>query len=88
MPYINSANRLDLAEITDEILCTEIRSAGELNYLITKLCIEYMSDNGKSYQHINDVVGALEGAKIEFYRRYAAPYEDTKIIENGDVYSV
>jgi hypothetical protein len=39
-----------------------------------------------SYQSINDVLGALEGAKLEFYRRIAAPYEDTKIQENGDVY--
>jgi hypothetical protein len=41
---------------------------------------------GLSYQTINDIVGALEGAKLEFYRRVAVPYEDKKIIENGDVF--
>ena len=30
--------------------------------------------------------GALRCAQMEFYRRVAAPYEDKKIQENGDVY--
>jgi hypothetical protein len=34
-----------------------------------------------------DVVGALECAKLELYRRLAAPYEDQKIKLNGDAYS-
>ena len=29
---------------------------------------------------------ALEGAKLEFYRRIVAPYEELKIKENGEVY--
>jgi hypothetical protein len=45
-----------------------------------------MDAKGKNYQTVNDIVGALEGAKMEFYRRAAAPYEDLKIKENGDVY--
>lgn len=39
-----------------------------------------------NYQGINDIIGALEGAKAEFQRRKVADYEDTKIAENGDVY--
>jgi len=38
------------------------------------------------YQNINDLLGALEGAKLELYRRVAAPYEDEKVESNGDVY--
>jgi hypothetical protein len=34
----------------------------------------------------NDVIGALECCKLELYRRMVAPYENTKIKENGDVY--
>jgi hypothetical protein len=82
MPYIHQDDRL-LLELNGS---SHARSAGELNYLITTLCVEYLNTNGKNYQHINDVVGALEGAKLEFYRRVAAPYEDLKIKENGDVY--
>jgi len=43
-------------------------------------------EKGLSYTFINDCVGALEGAKLELYRRVASPYEDKKIAENGDVY--
>ena len=38
-----------------------------------------------NYQAINDIIGALESAKLEFYRRPVAIYEDKKIIENGDI---
>jgi hypothetical protein len=37
------------------------------------------------YFHINKAVGVLECVKLEFYRRVAAPYEDEKIKESGDV---
>lgn len=63
-----------------------IENAGELNFVLTTIIRDYFERNGGRYQQINDIVGALEGAKLEFYRRVAAPYEDTKIVENGDVY--
>ncbi len=59
---------------------------GQLNYLVTLTVIKYLRYKGLKYIGVNDVVGALESAKLEFYRRIAAPYEDKKIIENGDVY--
>jgi len=37
---------------------------------------------------INEVIGVLECAKLELYRRVAAPYEERKRIENGEVYAV
>ena len=79
MPYILPSERVSYDFTTP-------RSVGELNYGITLLCINYLEKNGKKYATINDIVGALEGAKMEFYRRIAAPYEDTKIMANGDVY--
>ena len=89
MPYIKKDDRVRYNQIISELQeLTEpgIRTPGELNYLVTQLCIDYLVLHGKSYQTINDIVGALEGAKLEFYRRIAAPYEDTKVQENGDVY--
>jgi hypothetical protein len=80
MPYIDPDRR------ESNIKYQLPNTAGELNYLFTRLCIRYMQIHGKNYQTINDIVGALEGAKLEFYRRVAAPYEDLKINENGDVY--
>ena len=85
MPYIKETKRLDFqAQPLDEIY---INNPGELNYLITYLCDQYWQQSG-NYQGINDIVGALEGAKMEFYRRVAAPYENVKSAENGDVYNV
>jgi hypothetical protein len=34
---------------------------------------------------MNDIIGVLEAAKTEFYRRIIAPYEDIKIQDNGDM---
>jgi hypothetical protein len=58
---------------------------GELNFAITQLLLNYL-DGGMSYTAINEVIGVLECAKLELYRRVAAPYEDKKKEENGDVY--
>lgn len=78
MPYIKQKDRTRAAHSPE--------TAGELNFQITQAIQDYVHRNGKSYQTINDVVGALEGAKAEFQRRVVAPYEDTKIATNGDVY--
>jgi len=58
---------------------------GNLNYAITTLLVK--AYGLKSYRDVNDVVGALECCKLEFYRRAAAPYEDQKSFDNGDVYN-
>jgi hypothetical protein len=63
------------------------KTAGELNYSITRIVDRYLVDKGGiRYAHPNEVVGALECAKLELYRRLAAPYEDEKMRESGDVY--
>ena len=62
------------------------RTPGELNYAITREVDRYIFTHGLTYAHINDALGAIEGAKLEAYRRLAAPYEDGKIATNGDVY--
>ena len=78
MPYIKYERRTALAAGQFP------QNAGELNYMFTKLIREYWMRN-QSYQTANDIIGALEGAKLEFYRRTVAPYEDIKIAENGDL---
>lgn len=79
MPYIDAAAR-------DAMFTLTPRNPGELNYELTSIINGYLLQHGMKYQTINDIIGALEGCKLEFYRRIAAPYEDTKITENGDVY--
>ena len=82
MPYIKQERR-DTYRVFEG---TQFQGPGDLNYVFTKVLNAYVEQYGLKYQVINDVVGALEGAKLEFYRRVAAPYEDGKIKENGDVY--
>lgn len=79
MPYIKSTEKPGV------IATLRPDTAGQLNFLLTYI-VRLYAETHPGYQGINDVVGALEGAKLEFYRRFAAPYEDTKIQENGDVY--
>ena len=81
MPYIDEVRRVKLLEFKDQP-----QNAGELNFLITNLITKYIFMKGEKYQHYNDVIGALEGAKLEIYRRKRAHYEDIKMKENGDVY--
>lgn len=61
------------------------RSPGELNYTVTRLLIEYLGET-PNYERYNAVVGVLECAKLELYRRMVVPYEEKKKAENGDVY--
>ena len=83
MPYIDQNTR--------EVLRNQDRgpeTSGELNYMITLILDEYIRTNGVRYQFLNDCIGALEGAKLELYRRIVAPYENMKARQNGDVYTV
>ena len=61
---------------------------GTLNYIITRLCDYWTKDvDGKAtYERYNAVIGVLECAKQELYRRQVVPYEDQKWQQNGDVY--
>lgn len=87
MPYIKQVERDNLDSLVHEMGKTVIGTEGNLNYLITRLCQRYVDENKPfGYKTVNAVVGVLECAKLEFYRRVASAYEDKKIAENGDVY--
>jgi uncharacterized protein DUF6899 len=89
MPYITKERRHAMTFWPDN--AESPKNPGELNFMITRLIVEYIKGDDRApvalnYQRINDVIGALEGAKLEFYRRVAVPYENAKMAENGDVY--
>lgn len=73
MPYITQGRRIELDISGDP------ETAGELNYVITKACLYYLGpwgeDNPLSYDRLNEIVGVLECAKLEFYRRLVSPHE-------------
>ncbi len=82
MPYIKRELRIGIYPEWE----MDPQTSGELNYQLTVVAGAYLANKGLSYSTLNDILGAFEGAKLELYRRVAAPYEDTKIKENGDVY--
>lgn len=83
MPYIKAKERDRIHVNSSLIRCS---SPGELNYAICQLAINYLNDREMSYTTLNDIIGAMEGAKLEFVRRVVNKYEDHKISENGDIF--
>lgn len=87
MPYIKPERRAkydkalhELVGILKSLPAEEVD--GELNYVVTKILKGVYP---LKYYHINKAIGVLECIKLEFYRRVAAPYEDIKLKESGDV---
>jgi len=84
IPYITERDREFFDKSLQEIV-NDLATAGDLNYCITVLCNKFL--NEIRYANLNEVIGCLECAKLEFYRRMVAPYEDIKSRQNGDVYN-
>jgi hypothetical protein len=90
MPYIDKTKRIKLDNLIGQ-LGYEVRQFnlpmkdGAVNYAITKLLLNAFTDE-VGYASYARMIGALECAKLELYRRKLAPYEDKKKEENGDVY--
>ena len=93
MPYIDKTTRNQLDERIDS-LAIQVQSihkgqhtttyAGILNYMCTSLALKLFPQ--KKYWVLALVCGVFVTVILEYYRRWAAPYEDEKIKENGDVY--
>lgn len=84
MPYISPAGRTLLDEDIAR-LAAKVDGPGRLNYIICMLVKSFIAKS-ESYASYNAMIGALECAKLELYRRMAASYEDTKCVLNGDVF--
>lgn len=91
MPYILQEKRDVLDPVIDEVHRALVglqaddelnNMEGNLNYLITRLLRKVY---GTSYTEINAAIGMLQCVALEHYRTVAAPYEDQKKFENGDV---
>lgn len=84
MPYINKEKREELDVYIND-LSKLVNNEGELNYCIYKLALEISKRIGYSYHNLSMCTSAMEHAKLEFYRKQLAPYEELKINENGDI---
>jgi hypothetical protein len=84
MPYIKEEDRVKFDDAI-EVLSEKIEVEGDLNYCISLLCHKILQKKGVNYQNVNNIMGALECAKLEFYRVVAAPYENVKMDVNGRI---
>lgn len=88
MPYIVPQQRVDIhCDLIEQGLDWTPENAGELNFLVSTFIANYIRTKGLKYANINEMVGALECAKLELNRVIIGPYEDQKILENGGVYN-
>jgi len=86
MPYIKKEDRAKFEKAVEALRQASPDSAGELNYLFSMISMIFLAAKGEvRYQALNDVMGALEGAKLEIYRRVIGPHEDLVIKKNGDL---
>ena len=81
MPYLITGVRASLDDGRKALI------GGELNYQICKLINDFFAARSLTYGTLNEAIGALECAKLEVYRRVAAPYEDRKAMANGEVFT-
>lgn len=87
MPYIARQRREGYQEIVDAFSRARIDTSGELNYTLTMACEQYLRQHGgPNYRILDEIIGALECAKLEYYRRRVSPLEELKRSENGDVF--
>lgn len=85
MPYITDDERFKYDFAIDSLVDKlEKQPVGHINYVISRMFWRLFKKN-RSYTFGNNLMGVLECVKAEFYRRKLAPYEDEKMIENGDV---
>ena len=89
MPYIAKERRQDFSPVAHGMPPAE--TVGDLNFQLTEVINHYMHNlihfRGKlTYGTCNDIIGAIEACKLEFYRRVVAPMENDKIEQNGDCY--
>lgn len=87
MPYIPHAQRISAdTELQNAGLSFIPENAGELNFIVSTFIANYIREKGCKYAVLNEMIGALECAKMELNRVIIGPYEDLKIHENGPVY--
>jgi len=84
MPYIKYADRPKF-DGAIEILTSLIDAKGDLNYTICELVGQLILKTKISYTQISEWIDGVDGAENELRRRLLDPYEDMKIVENGDV---
>lgn len=93
MAYVSPELRRTLEPVVDRVIDAlreleldfpESSTEGNLNYIFSRVLAGVY--HGGGYKGINDAIGVLECAKLEFYRRVGADVNTVDRQINGDVY--
>ena len=93
MPYIPQDDRTTYDPLIEPLI-EALRAQqpqsrkGHANYVITQILRKAWGVDepaNESYSNYADLIGTLECAKQELYRRWVADYEDKAIVKNGDL---
>ena len=93
MPYIVPEKRRVLDPVVDDLVRAlrdlqlddtgKDNVEGNLNYVFSAVLNKLYTNN---YADINNAIGLLNCIALEYYQRFAVPYEKQKAFDNGDVY--
>lgn len=88
MPYIPKEDRIPYRAIVEELASLvpedRLKRPGHLNYIVSLLFDKVYGEKMRYSDH-NEAVGVLSCIQLELYRRKTAPYEDIKIVDEGDL---
>ena len=86
MPYIKRSDKEPyddhISALRDEMHACK---KGELTYILYAIALGYIKNEGRSYTNISTAISCLIDSAEELRRRELNPYEDVKMLENGDV---
>lgn len=66
MQYIKQEDRFKYTKVISYM--PDTNTPGELNFVISSLCLKHLGNN-INYGNINEVIGVLDCAKLELYRK-------------------
>ena len=85
MPYVKQSNRDRIDPLLNPLVNFVCGDAdeGNLDYIITRLCLAW---EPKTFSDFATLIGVLDLVSDELKRRRLHPYEDAKMMQNGDIY--
>ncbi len=82
MPYIKIESRPVMDRVIETMRKVGVKVDGDLNYILFAFCKKNIVP---SYNNYKNFCGELRQCATEIERKLLAPYEDEKIIENGEI---
>jgi hypothetical protein len=86
MPYITKNDREKYSKLCQEIdKLSSIETKGDLEFLVFKLMIKFMSSREERYSTLHDCTYAVAHSSDEFRRRFLDKRENDAREINGDI---